>query len=50
MFISTSSGFADLMSIVVKVLKAGVYVDAQMIEPFEEKLYEDCDDELSKIL
>lgn len=36
------------MNIVIKVLKTALFVNPVVMEPYEEKLAEDCDEDLSK--
>ena len=38
------------MNIVVKVLKSSLYVNYKLLEPYEDRLYEECDEELSIII
>ena len=41
------SNLTELMQIVVNILKAALFVDWKVVEPFEERLYEECNDEMS---
>ena len=43
------SSLTELMQIVVNVLKAALFVDWKVIEPFAERLSEECNDEMSII-
>ena len=44
---SEDSNLTELMQIVVNVLKAALFVDWKVIEPYEKKLNDECNDELS---
>lgn len=48
--ISVDSNLIGLMELVVKVLKTALYVNPLAVEPFEEKLYQECGPELSKTI
>jgi len=41
------SSLTELMQIVVNVLKAALFVDWKVIEPFAERLYDESNEELS---
>src|SRR5690242_15863374 len=43
---SADSGLVDLMNIVVKVLKGALFVNYKILEPYEDRLLEECDEEL----
>ncbi len=38
------------MQITVNVLKTALFVDPRVIEPFENRLTDECDEDLSKIV
>lgn len=41
------SELTELMTIVTKILKTGLFVDWRVIQPFEERLMNEADEELS---
>lgn len=44
------SNLTELMQIVVNVLKSALFVDWKVIEPFAERLSEECNDEMSILM
>jgi len=47
LYYSSDSGLTELMHIIVNVLKTALFVDWRVIEPFEERINEECEEELS---